>query len=194
MMGALRAAGIAISLAGVCSGAALLLPAAVAVDRRLFQAINRRRAWRGVDVSFALLRPLGTSLAFIAAAALLALWRWPAGVWFALGGATLAALERGLKLFLRRKRPFQLCATAVVRLDPAPRDPSFPSGDAARAWYLWSAVTLLFHLSPSARLVAALLAGGVALGRVRSGVHYPLDVWAGSLLGLGWGAAWMSYL
>ncbi len=192
-MDAARAAGVAISLARVFSGVALLLPAVVAVDRRVFQAINRVGAGRWMDVCFALARPFGTSLGFIAAAALIVLWRWPAGAWFALAGATLAAVKRGLKLWLRRDRPFRREATAVVRLSHAPQDPSSPSGDAARAWYLWSAIMLLFSLTPPARLVMALLAAGVALGRGRSGVHYPLDVWAGSLLGLGWGAAWMSY-
>ena len=61
-----------------------------------------------------------------------------------------------------------------------PESASFPSGHAASAFAFAYAVGR--HL-PGLGLPIRLLAGGVAYSRVHTGVHYPLDAIAGSVLG-----------
>jgi undecaprenyl-diphosphatase len=60
-----------------------------------------------------------------------------------------------------------------------PRSTSFPSGHAASA----SAFGTVATASPEAGLPLSAAAALVAYSRVHTGVHYPLDVIAGSLTG-----------
>jgi membrane-associated phospholipid phosphatase len=60
--------------------------------------------------------------------------------------------------------------------------PSFPSGHATNSM----AVALFFaHFYPRRRLYYFIAAAAVAFSRVYVGVHYPLDILAGALLGCG---------
>ncbi|MEA2517742.1 MAG: hypothetical protein QOG16_1580 [Actinomycetota bacterium] len=87
-----------------------------------------------------------------------------------------------LKLVARRPRPLIDDVPLVRRLHRSPRSSSFPSGHSASAFaYATGASMELPYLG------AALgpLAAAVAYSRVYTGVHYPSDVVAGSLLGTG---------
>lgn len=104
-------------------------------------------------------------------------------------------LQLVLKEVVRRARP--------VVSDPVSHAPgySFPSGHVANAAAIATVLTLLLWpvLSPVARrwLVAGLTAYVVltALDRVFLGVHYPSDVLAGVLFGVGLGtASYVGYL
>ncbi|KRB47263.1 MULTISPECIES: phosphatase PAP2 family protein [unclassified Terrabacter] len=104
-------------------------------------------------------------------------------------------LQLVLKEVVRRARP--------VVSDPVSHAPgySFPSGHVANAAAIATVMTLLLWpvLSPVARrwLVAGLTAYVVltALDRVFLGVHYPSDVLAGVLFGIGLGtASYVGYL
>ena len=66
-----------------------------------------------------------------------------------------------------------------------PSSASFPSGHAATAF---AAATAVAMLRPRLRVAALVLAALVAASRVVLGVHYPLDVLAGSLAGAAVGA------
>ncbi len=103
---------------------------------------------------------------------------------FSLGGAML--ITALVKLLVARPRPPVEHLQAVTSW-------SFPSGHATQAGAFW--FSLVFAMpaagtSPKLTRVAAgvalLIVLAVAASRVYLGVHYPSDVVAGLLLGIGW--------
>ncbi|HLF82406.1 MAG TPA: phosphatase PAP2 family protein, partial [Anaerolineales bacterium] len=76
-----------------------------------------------------------------------------------------------------------------LRQPTAPVDTSFPSGDAMRVWFVVCAVEIAFPQTPlPIRLAVWGAAVLVSFGRVRLGAHYPMDVWAGAWIGIGFAA------
>ena len=106
----------------------------------------------------------------------------------ALAAAVSFALASLLSMLLKdvfeRSRPPD--AIGVDALVGVPATPSFPSGHAMTAF---AAAGALAVLSPRLRWPVLCLAGVVAFSRVYLGVHFWLDVLAGSALGLGVGMA-----
>lgn len=98
-------------------------------------------------------------------------------------GAT-AGIESLLKAIVKRQRPFQTHPEVQMAQPQQPSDPSFPSGDAMRIWFLALIFLAASGGSPAFGSFAILLAGMVSVGRMILGVHYPTDVLAGTGLGL----------
>lgn len=183
--------GVLLGIVGLLSGALWMLPGPQGRDAALMLRLNTAQVPGMVDRCLALARLLGTTPFFLLALAALAAFH-PARA-LGLGVAALAAegLTKAVKLLVRRARPFEQDGRVVLRLARRPIDAGFPSGDAMRAGFLagvaWSVVPLLGWLAEPVAVI-------VGLGRIRAGVHYPLDVWAGWCVGLGASLAWLGWL
>lgn len=84
-----------------------------------------------------------------------------------------------LKPLFHRTRPYDLLGYAISI--PALHDPSFPSGHTAASF---AAATALFAMDKRWGIAAYLVAGWMGFSRLYLGVHFPLDVLAGALLGM----------
>jgi undecaprenyl-diphosphatase len=94
---------------------------------------------------------------------------------------TSAVVNAVLKPLRRRRRPDRAAhAVPLARHVAMPVSTSFPSGHAASAFAFATGVT---HELPTVGIPVHGMAAVVAYSRVHSGVHYPLDVIAGSLVG-----------
>ena len=149
-------------------------------DRQLESWIAAHRV-SFLDPVFRWLTYLGTDGAIwlaLGALAALASRRWSILAWVALADVA-AQLATGLiKLAVPRHRP------AVHTLVKEPHSHSFPSGHAASSF---ACAVVLSDYAPRWRVPLYLLAALIAVSRAYVGVHYPLDVLAGVLLGVGLG-------
>jgi undecaprenyl-diphosphatase len=122
----------------------------------------------------------------LASAALLAAAGGPTGRRAAVHGLAAVALtstvvNAAIKPLARRRRPDRLAGEVpVARHVRMPTSRSFPSGHSAAAFAFATGVG---HVSPAAAVPLRALAALVAYSRVHTGVHYPGDVLAGSLIG-----------
>jgi len=92
-------------------------------------------------------------------------------------------LYRFLKIKIKRERPFRALDGVTKRIHP-PDHFSFPSGHTAGVFIIFIVALHFFPFLGLSVLIWALLVG---LSRVHLGVHFPLDVVAGSLIGLSCG-------
>jgi undecaprenyl-diphosphatase len=93
---------------------------------------------------------------------------------------TTIVADHTLKPAINRPRPFVTDPRVRVIGGP-PSDASFPSGHAANSF---AGALVLSATVPEGRIAWWLLAVAIAYSRVYLGVHYPLDVLAGAIVGL----------
>jgi membrane-associated phospholipid phosphatase len=183
--------GFSISLFGVMAGLLWRNPRVAEWDRRLFLALNRAEPQARLDLLLQAVRPLGRGwLMYLAVGVVLVGSGWVHGVSFGAFAGLLALLEQGIKRAVGRRRPHADIEGTRLRIARPPSDPGYPSGDAARAWFLALAAVSGWPLHPALAVLACLAAALASVGRIRGGVHYPSDVLAGAALGVGLGMAW----
>jgi undecaprenyl-diphosphatase len=160
------------------------------VDYRLYHAINGfvvHHEWLGDGLS-----TFENWAVPVLAVATVALWlfarpggerKWKLAATCALASAAVALLINQViaKLIWDRKRPFAAHPSAHV-WGKRTHDASFPSDHASASFAIGFAV-LMFDRTAGALFLAA--AAAIGVGRVFIGEHYPLDVAAGCLVGLG---------
>ena len=96
-------------------------------------------------------------------------------------GVTSAVVNLALKPLGGRRRPDRVAhEVPLARHVAMPRSTSFPSGHAASAFAFATGVA---HAYPAAGVPIRGAAALVAYSRVHTGVHYPVDVIAGALVG-----------
>ncbi|MGM7702465.1 phosphatase PAP2 family protein [Pseudalkalibacillus sp. Hm43] len=89
-----------------------------------------------------------------------------------------------------RKRPYQVLPDTVT-ISKLLKDHSFPSGHTTA---IFSVITPLIIWTPMVALLLVPLGISVAISRMYLGLHYPSDVLAGMLLGVGSGILMSSVL
>jgi len=134
------------------------------VARALGKAGNNGAVWVALGVALAIV-DAGNREAWLICAAL---------------GPLAIGLNFVVKLIVKRPRPV---LAGLPPLGGAPSSLSFPSAHATSAFAVATAMT---RVEPLAAL-AFVLAAALALGRPYLGMHYPSDVLAGALLGVGLG-------
>jgi undecaprenyl-diphosphatase len=105
--------------------------------------------------------------------------RWGLLVMTAAAVALADLAASGLKAAIDVQRPSTRYSSPRP-LVTAPHDHSFPSGHAATSF---AAATILTAAVPRAAPLWYLLAAAIGFSRVYVGVHYPLDVVGGAILG-----------
>jgi undecaprenyl-diphosphatase len=110
-----------------------------------------------------------------------------AAVVFAALTLAYAMTDLVIKPVVARARPYEASVATRV-IDRRPLTYSFPSGHAASSF---AAAMTLSELWPAGRIGVWVLAILVSVSRIYVGVHYPLDVIGGAILGIL--SAWIAH-
>jgi membrane-associated phospholipid phosphatase len=133
---------------------------------RLSRAANHSKIWMAAAAVMALTGPRGQRAAVDGLSAV---------------AATSAVVNLGVKPLANRRRPDRLLnKVPLARQVRMPGSTSFPSGHSASAFAFASAAS---DPLPAVSGLLQLAAASVAYSRVHTGVHYPVDAIAGSLIG-----------
>ena len=157
-------------------------------ERRLCLAMNRWCARHALRRLFGIVSRLGDGVFWYALMSVLAVVGGTRGVvaalHMALTGLVAAAMYRGLKGWTRRPRPFRAHNGIVPYIAPLDEF-SFPSGHTLHAVSFTMIALAYFPMLAPLLVPFAIL---VAMSRIVLGLHYPSDVLAATVIGLGLGA------
>lgn len=108
------------------------------------------------------------------------------GVLLTLSEIVSTGITLGIKQLLKRGRPFETLDSIYENRYNSPTDKyAFPSGHTTIAFSIATTLTLRYSDKPIIIAVSYLYAAIVGYGRIYLGVHYPLDVLGGMLVGSG---------
>ncbi|WP_316572268.1 phosphatase PAP2 family protein [Neobacillus sp. YIM B06451] len=153
----------------------------------IYSMINNRYDQKGLNLFFHQITHLGGATATISFTVFFILcFDFPTKLWgleSALSLLTSHLFVFSTKKIYPRARPYLSLPNARVGKNPL-KDHSFPSGHTTA---IFSIITpFIFHL-PILGLILFPLACCVGVSRVFLGLHYPSDVLAGALVGMGFG-------
>ena len=154
----------------------------IQLDTAIYFAVFKPQANRIVKLLMRLLSKSGNGGLYVLLALISALFFDVLGQKFALTVLLAFAIERPLYFVLKKRiarpRPCDQFGLDSL-LTPADKF-SLPSGHSAGAWLYGVCVT--FYI-PHLMIPIFLWASGVSISRVVVGVHYPLDILAGGVMG-----------
>jgi undecaprenyl-diphosphatase len=171
---------IGIGVILITTGLLYLRPAAQ-WDARSFQTLYQH--FRRFRRFFRFIWPLGTTPVAIAFIAMTFIVSTNFGLLTTSFFILTGVFERMIKIKLQRPRPYEALPNVTMYQPQEPHDPSHPSGDAMRGWFLAWIIPTAFGLSWPVYLLCGGTAAILSLGRVVLGVHFPLDVLGGTGLG-----------
>jgi membrane-associated phospholipid phosphatase len=123
--------------------------------------------------------PLGSTPVALVIICMAFIQGWQEGTIIAITFAAISTIERAVKLKLDRNRPFYDHSEIELIQPTYPSDPSHPSGDVMRVWFLAVTIPITFHLNWTVAVTTCIIAALLSIGRVVLGAHYPLDVLGG---------------
>ncbi|MBI2604138.1 MAG: phosphatase PAP2 family protein [Candidatus Harrisonbacteria bacterium] len=163
------------------------MPFDITFFRFLNSLAGANKAFDILVVFFASYAPYLIALAFAALIVLEPNWR--KRLYDTAFVALTLLLARGLitvaiRFFYNRPRPFVALQGVTQLIAKDAGAPSFPSGHAV---FFFAFVAAYYMLGAHSRWGHVLLAGTILMGlaRVVAGVHYPLDILGGAVIGLG---------
>jgi undecaprenyl-diphosphatase len=157
-------------------------------ERRLCLAMNRWCARNAVRRFFGIVSRLGDGVAWYTLMGALAVFGSSRGaisaLHMALTGIVAATMYRHLKRWTRRPRPFRAHDGIVPYIAPLDEF-SFPSGHTLHAVSFTMIALAYFPMLAPVLVPFTIL---VAMSRIVLGLHYPSDVLAATMIGLGLGS------
>ena len=163
----------------------------LSLDYKIFQYFN---GWAGKSAYLdAVVIFIAHWLVYVLAVVLIALWffnrdklrtRMALVSAFASFFVARLIIVEFIRAIIPRARPF--LAHSAVQLIAKGNESSFPSGHAAA---LFAIATAIYFYNKKAGVLLCIVAILVSIARVIAGVHYPSDIIAGAIVGIG--TAWI---
>lgn len=146
-----------------------------------FELIAWLQSFAWLLLPMAVVTALGSPAVYLGLVAVIAWWRErPFALELSLLFVVSAVVNDLVKLLVHAPRPYWVTASVVpVELQDSF---GFPSAHAQLAFSIWGLIALRLR-NPWAALGAAALVAAIGLSRIALGVHYPVDVLGGWLLG-----------
>ncbi|WP_432786430.1 hypothetical protein AAEX37_00544 [Oligella sp. MSHR50489EDL] len=161
-----------------------------ATDTRLFFRLSAYNRKKTIAILSQILSTLGNGPLYAVFGMAMWIWAGPEGKTLFYAGVLAYCFELPiyyvLKNSIKRDRPCYKIVDVVSLVTPSDKF-SFPSGHTAAAFVFAGIIVSLY---PFLAVPAYLFATLVGLSRVILGVHYPGDIVAGMVLGLG--SAWVA--